>query len=89
MRARLIIFSPSVLRELLGIGKVLEASDEELTNNGVSLDLIGMNWLENIDNLPTTKLVSKYKINKFLIHNHDTLTHYSNMSHERKVMLYK
>lgn len=43
MRGKFITFSPSVLKDWLGIDEVVEASDEELTKDAVASDLSGMN----------------------------------------------
>lgn len=70
----------------MGIDEVVEASDEELTKDAVASDLSGMNGPDKIKNSPASRLLSNYKI---LIHKLDPVTHRSDLSYERAVMLFK
>lgn len=55
----------------------------------MALELNGMKWPDKIQNLPASGLLPKYKILfKILIHNLDSLTHHSDLSHETVVMLF-
>ncbi|CAA2997592.1 Hypothetical predicted protein [Olea europaea subsp. europaea] len=62
IRRRLVTFSPSVLRDWLGMDEVIESTNEGLTNDEGSMEMIGMNWLDKVDNLPASRLLSENKV---------------------------
>lgn len=74
-----------ILKNWLGMYEVLEASDEKLCNDVVSLELTDMNWPDKIENLLASKLLSKGKVLfKNLINNLDPLTHRFDMCQEEQ-----
>ncbi|KAL2486792.1 Envelope-like protein [Abeliophyllum distichum] len=89
VRGRHVNFSPSSLREWLGMVDAVIISDEELTKDSIAQEMTGSAWPEAVE-LTASRLLPKYKVlHRILINNIDPLTHRSDISGDRMVMLYK